>query len=183
MKNDTMGKTILRLGGILFAVSAVIALALGLVNYVTKDIIARRQAQTLNDAMQIVLPADNYEKADYTGKNANVNTVYSAGDAGYVVQVTESGSQGNIKLIVGIGPDGAVTGISILESNETSGMGAIAASKGKDGVAFREQFVGVTTAAVTKDGGEIDAITSATITSRAVCKGVNDALEAVKTLG
>ena len=72
--------------------------------------------------MQIVLPADNYEKADYTGKNANVNTVYSAGDAGYVVQVTESGSQGNIKLIVGIGPDGAVTGISILESNETSGM-------------------------------------------------------------
>ena len=62
-------------------------------------------------------------------------------------------------------------------------MGAIAASKGKDGVAFREQFVGVTTAAVTKDGGEIDAITSATITSRAVCKGVNDALEAVKTLG
>jgi preprotein translocase subunit SecE len=56
MKNDTMGKTILRLGGILFAVSAVIALALGLVNYVTKDIIARRQAQTLNDAMQIVLP-------------------------------------------------------------------------------------------------------------------------------
>lgn len=177
------GKTIFRLGGILFAVSAVIAFALGLVNHVTKDRIAEINQETLNAAMQSVLPADDYKKVTYTGSNKSVNSVYSAGDKGTVVEVTVSGSQGNIRMIVGVNADGTVSGISIVQSSETSGMGAIAASTGKDGEKFRSQFVGKTSAAVTKDGGDIDAITSATITSRAVCNGVNIALETVSTLG
>ena len=81
-------------------------------------------------------------------------------------------------MMVGI-KDGAVTGISIVSHAETAGLGAIAADKTEKGVAFRNQFVGVTTdetVAVSKDGGQIDAITGATITSRAVADGINAAL-------
>ncbi len=82
-------------------------------------------------------------------------------------------------MVVGIAADGAVSGVSIISMSETSGLGANAAKEG-----FRSQFAGKSgTLAVNKDGGEIDAITGATITSRAVTRGVNAALAAVAELG
>ena len=86
-------------------------------------------------------------------------------------------------MMVGI-TDGKVQGISIISHTETPGLGAVAAAKNAKGEAFRSQFEGVSgVLAVNKDGGEIDAITSATITSRAVVAGVNAALEYVENLG
>lgn len=174
---------IVKLALILFAVSAMVALLLGLVNMVTADRIKAIEEEKLAAAMQAVLPASNYEKIEYTGSDATIDSIYRADDKGYVVQTTVSGSQGNITLITGIDANGAVTGISIVKHSETSGLGAIAGSTGADGQNWRDQFVGKTSAAVTKDGGDIDALTGATITSRAVCNGVNSALEAVKTVG
>ena len=75
-------------------------------------------------------------------------------------------------MVVGVGTDGTVTGVSISSMSETSGLGANASKE-----SFRSQFVGKSgVLAVSKDGGEIDALTGATITSRAVTSGVNTAL-------
>ena len=78
---------------------------------------------------------------------------------------------------------GKVLGIAVVSHTETSGLGAVAAANNSAGQAFRDQFVGASGAvAVTKDGGQIDAITGATVTSRAVCEGVNAALACVAGL-
>lgn len=176
-------KKIVKLAIVLFAVSAMVALLLGLVNMVTEERIAAIEKEKQDLAMQEVLPSSSYDELSYTGENANILGVFKAGDKGYVVKVVESGSQGNVEMIVGMDTNFAVTGVSIVKHSETSGLGAVAASTGADGQAFRAQFVGLTSAAVTKDGGSIQAITGATITSRAVCRGVNDAIAAAKTVG
>lgn len=75
-------------------------------------------------------------------------------------------------MMVGVDNDGKVTGISIISHTETAGLGATAAADTDAGRAFRDQFIGMSgTVSVTKDGGEVDALTGATITSRAVCTG------------
>ena len=82
-------------------------------------------------------------------------------------------------MIVGVDNDLKVTGVEIISQSETAGLGAKCTEDG-----FKAQFVGKTeNIAVTKNGAkdnEIDAITSATITSKAVTKGVNDAISVVK---
>lgn len=175
-----MNNKIVKLAVILFLVSAIVAALLGLVNSITAPRIEELKAEKMAKAMSEVLPASGYEQVDYTGDDVNIQSVYQAADAGWVVDVIESGSQGNIEMMVGIKADGTVSGVSVISHSETSGLGAVAASTGADGQAFRSQFVGLTNAAVTKDGGTVDAISGATITSRAVCTGVNAALAAVK---
>ena len=157
----------------LFLISAICAVLLGLVNNITAGPIAAANEAATNAAMQAVLPADSYEQVEYTGGNALVTAVYKAGDAGYVVQVAPSGFGGNLDVMVGVGADGTCTGVSIISHAETSGLGANATKED-----FRAQFVGKANVAVTKDGGDIAALTGATITSRAVCDGVNAAIEA-----
>jgi electron transport complex protein RnfG len=96
----------------------------------------------------------------------------------YVVLVSPSGFGGEINMAVGIDKDNKVTGVSIISMSETSGLGGNASSPD-----FLSQYAGGSGKfAVSKDGGEIDALTGATVTSRAVTQGVNSALEAVSTL-
>ncbi len=173
---------IVKLALILFAVSAIVALCLGLVNSITADKIEAIAAEKLATAMEVVLPASEYTEVEYP-EDDTVDAVYKAGDQGYVVQCTVGGSQGTITMITGIDATGTVTGISVLDHGETPGLGAIAGAAGAKGDAFRAQFAGLTSAAVTKDGGSVEALTGATVTSRAICTGVNAALEAVKTVG
>ena len=95
-----------------------------------------------------------------------------------------AGFDGPITMMVGIDASGNVLGISIVNHTETAGLGAVAAAGTPAGVAFRDQFVDASGAvSVTKDGGTMDAITGATITSRAICVGVNAALDVVAGLG
>ena len=162
----------------LFLISAICAVLLGLVNNITAGPIAAANEAATNAAMQAVLPADSYEQVEYTGGNALVTAVYKAGDAGYVVQVAPSGFGGNLDVMVGVGADGTCTGVSIISHAETSGLGANATKED-----FRAQFVGKANVAVTKDGGDIAALTGATITSRAVCDGVIAAIEAAASVG
>ena len=162
----------------LFLISAICAVLLGLVNNITAGPIAAANEAATNAAMQAVLPADSYEQVEYTGGNALVTAVYKAGDAGYVVQVAPSGFGGNLDVMVGVNPDGTCSGVSIISHSETSGLGANATKED-----FRSQFVGKSNVAVTKDGGDIAALTGATITSRAVCDGVNAAIEAAASVG
>ena len=167
---------------VLFAICAVTALLLGLTNEVTKPYIAANNEKTTQEAMAAVLPADSYEKVtdQYTGGDATVEDVYSAGDAGYVVQVKPATSfSGNLTVMVGVDPTGACTGISIVSTGETSGLGSNASKP-----AFADQFIGKTgEVKVTKDGGEINAITGATITSRGVSEAVTSAIAAAASMG
>ena len=100
------------------------------------------------------------------------------------MEVTPSGFNGTVTMMVGVDNAGKVLGISVVNHTETAGLGAEAASQGAAGTAFRSQFTGMSgSVSVTKDGGQVDALTGATITSRAVCTGVNAALNAVAKLG
>ena len=164
---------------ILGAICLVCALLLGLVNMITADPIKAAKQRKTEQAMEAVLPADSYESVEYTGGDALVKAVYRAGDAGYVVEGTPSGFGGEVDLMVGVGSDGTVTGISVITHSETSGLGA----KAKTDPEWGKQFIGMSgEVKVSKDGGKVNDITGATITSRAVSSGVTAALEAVQTL-
>jgi electron transport complex protein RnfG len=183
-KKPSLTANIVKLGVILFAVTAVVALVLGLVNNLTSGRIELLQEEKTKAAMQAVLPADNYTKVAYAGDNKAVNSIYQAGTAGWVVEVTETGSQGSVVMMVGVSTDLSCTGISITSSSETAGLGAVASQQSDKGEAFRSQFVGTSgTVTVKKDGGTIDALSGATITSRAVCAGVTAALSVCADLG
>ena len=117
---------------------------------------------------------------DVTGSVVPVKAVYKAGDEGYVVEsMSPNGFGGALDMMAGVDNDGNVTGIAIISHAETSGLG----SKSTD-PEWQAQFKGVNgTIGVTKDGYQINAITGSTITSRAVCDGVNTAIAVVETLG
>ena len=174
-----------QLGGILCAITLVVALALGAVNAVTAGPIAEQNAQKIKDSLENVMPGAESEQIDVPEgttvttetKNATSVTILSAykmtkdgADAGYCVEVGPTGFGGAVDPMVGIDSDGKVTGISVISaSSETPGLGARSTEP-----EFQAQFadqVG-TEVAVAKDGGSIDALTGATITSRAVSEGV-----------
>ena len=112
-----------------------------------------------------------------------VQKVY-ASQAGYAVQVRADGFNGPVVMMVGVSPEGTVLAVSIVSHSETPNLGAVAGDDSAQGRAFRDQYTGMSgTLAVTKDGGQVDAITGATITSRAVTEGINAALACVAGLG
>ncbi len=170
----------LKLAVILFAFAAVVAVALGLVNRITQERIETFAAEKTAAAMQEVLPAERYDPVadSAAGKLDLVREIYAAGDQGWVIMVTPSGFGGEIEMAVGVDKSGAVTGVSIVSMSETSGLGANARRE-----SFRSQYAGKSgSVALRKQGGEIDALTGATVTSTAVTKGVNAALAAAAEL-
>ena len=164
---------ILRLTLTLLIITVVVAGLLGLVNFFTEDKIAENTARKAEEAMQEVLPADSYEKLSTSGEG--VTEAFRA-ENGYVIRIGTSGFGGAIDMMVGVSNEGAVTGISIISHSETPSLGANCVRP-----EWQAQFVGATgDLAVSKDGGTIDALTGATVTSRGVTQGVNLALAYVK---
>ena len=182
MKTESMFKYVLRLAGTLFLITAIVAMALAAVNSVTAPAIAQLNYEKTQAAIQAVLPGGG-DEIDFTDDTGLVSVVYK-GEAGYAVQVAPGGFDGPITMMVGVDFEGNILGISVIKHTETAGLGAVAAAKTSAGENFRAGFVGQSgSVAVTKDGGEIDAITGATITSRAVCAGVNAALACTVNMG
>lgn len=176
---------ILKLTVILLVVCAIVAGVLGVINELTKDRIAEQNRLKTERAYAAVLVADSYEAVDFDAAAfPTVDSISKAGEAGHVVETTFSGAQGSITMAVGVDTDLKITGISIIKHAETAGLGAVAASTNEKGVAFREQFIGEDkNVAITKAGGNIDALTGATITSRAVAQAAGLAVSAVESLG
>lgn len=181
----------LKLGGILGTIALTIAVMLSFVNSITADRIEKVNAQIVQDGLKEAMPSERELEfilmeggVDLSNsKNVNVGNLYIAMDkegniAGYCVTVLPEGYGGPIETIVGIDLSGAVTGVKVTSNmSETPGLGA----KAKDSENFTYQFEKRTPEfAVKRDGGDIDAITSATITSRAITEGVNAAAEVVK---
>jgi len=169
---------------VLLVITMVVAGLLGYVNSITENRIAEIKAEKTAAAMKAVMPeAETFNTIDYNGENSLVSAAYkaegSSGVIGYVFEVVPVGFGGDINMVVGVDTAGKVTGVSIVSMSETSGLGDNAKKP-----SFLNQYVGKSgTLAVTKDGGSIDALTGATVTSRAVTNGVNAALDAAKELG
>ena len=182
--NENIFAYVLRLACTLFLIAAVVALALAGVNGITAPVIEELNAAKTQEAISAVLPGGfDTEITDYADASGIVSKIYQ-GATGYAVEVGPGGCDNTITMMVGIDNEGKVLGISIINHTETAGLGAVAAAGTPAGIAFRDQFAGQSgTVAVTKDGGTMDAITGATITSRAICVGVNAALDVVAGLG
>ena len=181
MKTESTVMYVLRLALTLLAITAVVAAALAGVNSVTAPAIAELNAQKTQEAIQLVLPGGG-EEIDFPAADL-VAKVYK-GENGYAVQTTPGGFDNTITMMVGVDNQGKVLGISIIKHTETAGLGAVSAASTPAGENFRGQFVGASgSVSVTKDGGTMDAITGATITSRAICAGVNAALDCVANMG
>lgn len=178
MKN---GAYIARLALTLLIITSLVALLLSGVNMITKDRIAAAKAEKTARAISAVLESGETAQEVTFDASANplVTKVY-ANEFGYAVQVAPAGFGGNIDMMVGVDKTGAVTGISIISHTETAGLGAMAADKTAKGEAFREQFAGLSGELAV--GDQIDAISGATITSKAVTQGVNAALALVATM-
>ena len=183
-QNESIVMYVLRLAGTLFLITAVVAALLACVNAVTAPVIEELNAAKTQEAISAVLPGGfDTEITDFTDESGIVSKVYQ-GANGYAVEVGPGGFDNTITMMVGVDNEGKVLGISIVSQTETAGLGAVSAAETPKGIAFRDQFVGQTgSVSVTKDGGTMDAITGATITSRAICVGINAALDCVAGLG
>jgi len=167
----------------LFLVAAIAALALGGVYTVTKEPIAIAKQKKLEAAIKSVLPdfdrIEETKHVDPEGKDSL--TLYYAyhGDKGVGAAVktyTNKGFSGNVELMVGFLDDGTIFNTAVLSHKETPGLGDKMDIKKSD---FSIQFKGKNPddfkLKVKKDGGDVDAITAATISSRAFCDAVNRA--------
>lgn len=182
MKTESTAKFVTRLTVTLLLITSVVAALLALVNSITAPKIAELNAQKTQSAIEAVLPGGG-EEVSFTDETGLVSTVYK-GENGYAVQVAPNGFNGAVTLMVGVDNNGTVLGISVVSQSETAGLGAVCAATTSAGEAFRSQFAGLSgNVSVSKDGGQIDAISSATITSRAVCTGINAALSCVAAMG
>ena len=158
----------------LFLICLVATTLLAVTNNVTAPKIAELAEQTEVETRQKVLPAAT--GFGETQKMKNGSGTYAVGNkVGYVFVTVSKGYGGDVKIMTGIDKNGAVTGISPLELNETAGLGMKAQN-----ASFLDQFKGkVKDIAVNKNsasGNEIQALTGATITSKAVTVAVNEAL-------
>lgn len=180
--NENLALYVLRLAGTLFAIAAVVAALLACVNAVTAPVIDNLNKEKTQQAVSAVLPGGG-DQVDFTDNSGIVKEVYK-GEAGYAVKVAPNGFGGAVTMMVGVDFDGNVLGVSIISHAETPGLGAVAAATTPAGENFRGQFAGLNgTISVTKDGGQVEAITGATITSRAICAGVNAAVECAANMG
>ncbi len=165
----------------LFLISAVMSAVLAMVYQATLGPIQMTEKNKVNDAIKQVVPAFDNDPGSQLyflpiEGEADSLAVYPAMNEGKLVGTavstyTNKGFSGNIKVMVGFLPDGTIYNSIALVHQETPGLG----SKMSD-AKFHDQFNGKNPStfklAVKKDGGEVDAISAATITSRAYCDAI-----------
>ncbi len=173
----------------LAVITLIAGLVLGATYMLTKDPIAAQESRKAELARAAVMPEADAFRLLETAEDAQVDWVYEAlkdgACVGYVAQATGRGFGGEIEVIVGLRIDGEITGVSVGGANfsETAGLGA----KAKD-ASFTDGFLGkhapltVVKAGEAKSESSVDAITSATITSKAVNGTVTRVSEYVRGL-
>ena len=163
----------------LLVIAAVITILLFLT---TEAKIAQNQADANVASRKEVLPdADDFDEKTVTVDGVEYTYYEAKNGAGYVFSGSNKGYGGAVVSMVGISSDGKVVGVKVTEaSDETPGLGAKWIAADASGNERRAQFVGDIpesgSFAVVKDGGTIEAVAGATITSRAVTHDVNDAI-------
>lgn len=176
---------------VLFIVCVIISGSLAYVNGMTRDTI---QVNTLAEQeefrKQVLNTAEKFEPTEQKGIPEVVKGIYAgfAGNdpVGFVVEVSTKGYGGAISMTVGVNMEGAITGVIVGNNNETPGLGSKAT--GGDFIArFSSIAIGdiaenalIVVKQQPKAANEVQAVSGATISSRAITKGVQAALDAVK---
>ena len=175
----------------LFLVTLAASASLGFIYELTKEDIAKAEANKKNLAIKRVVPDFNNKPnedffklpAETAGDTINFYVAKMDSDTvGIAVETySKKAFGGLLKLLVGFKPDGTINNIAVLENHETPGLGS---KMLKSQTNWSEQFNGKNPATyhlkVTKDGGDVDAITASTITSRAYCDAVQRGYNSLK---
>lgn len=166
---------------VLTAIAVIAGVALAAVNSMTREPIAAIKRQTLDNGIKEVLQSTDLQVQATDSLPGDV-VVYRT-TSGNAVQVTDpKGFGGALTVLVGFAEDGSIKGYHILQSSETPGLGAKAATwfrEGKGSILGRNP--GTENLTVKKDGGDVDAITASTITSRAFLRCINAAYAALQS--
>lgn len=163
---------------VLTVIAIVSGTALAYVNYATSKQIDKIKAENLVKGIKQVMGVDANIDFDYTTEEVDGFTFYKS-DKGTAIQSTTNGFGGALKVLVGFNNEGTILGYTILEHAETPGLGAKAGywfQKGNKGNII-DKNPGQVNFIVSKDGGDIDAITASTITSRAFLLAVKNAYD------
>lgn len=188
-----MKSTLLNMTAVLFGITLVASAGVGVVNMITKEPIAAAKEAATKAALTEVLPAFDATTTEELTIDEMPITVYTATSAGavsgYAVQsMTKQGFGGVVRLMVGFTPEGEVVNVSVLEQAETPGLGTKMADEGNvllgsvKGQKLEEKKLVDGKLAVKKDGGDVDALTAATISSRAYVDAINRAWMAYKSV-
>ncbi len=120
--------------------------------------------------MQTLLPGSTtFTVEPYTGDDANIVSVHR-GENGFVIETVTNGYVDEIRMLIGVSNDGKVTGLVVRESHETFGLGAQALTD----TDFLAQFLN--TSGEAEVGSTVDALTGATVTSKAITRAVSSAV-------
>ena len=131
---------------------------------------ARVWQQELQEKMLTLLPgSSSFTQEEYTGEDTNVRAVYKA-ENGYVILTATQGYVDEIQVLVGVSNEGKVTGLQVRSSRETAGLGGKALSDWE----FLAQFLNTDGSVAV--GETVDALTGATVTSKAIARCVNSAV-------
>ncbi len=176
----------------LFGITLVASAGVALVYETTKEPIAVAQQAAIELSLTNVLPTfDETQQQSLTVDDLQLE-VYTASKGGkvvgYAVQTaTKQGYSGLFTLMVGISPEDKVLGVSVLSHTETPGLGSKMCDEGNSLIeSIDGKSLDKIDLRVKKDGGDVDALTGATITSRAYCDAITraqKALELVKEKG
>ena len=159
---------------------------LAVVYAITADPIKAAEQKALEESINQVLPSggelSGVASGEFGGQKFDYYVSTANGvPAAYAVKSSTIGFGGPLTLMVGVLPDGTVYNTSVLSHSETPGLGAKCNTDAK----FMDQWKGLgadKVIKVTKDGGDIDAITASTITSRAYSLAVSNAVAFVKSI-
>ena len=177
------------LGGVLLAITAAVALLLGFFNNLTADVIAATKEENERLSMQSVMPnASSFEtiEPENMQQDSIITGISEALDengqrVGYCFSLSPKGYGGEVSVMVGVNSDLTVNGVSIISHSETPGLGANASDE-EWLSQFSGKTAGITVVKSSAQGNQIQAVTSATITSTAVTTAVNSALDMAETL-
>ena len=149
---------------------AVMALALFGVSQGLSDVAKANAQKELNQTMQTLLPGSTaFVEKKYEGENANIRRVFK-GETGYVIETATQGYADEIVMLVGVSNEGTVTGLTVRDMHETVGLGANALTDWE----FLAQFLKTDGSA--EVGTDVDAISGATVTSKAIARCVKSAV-------
>ena len=188
-----MESTLKNMVAVLFGITLVASAGVGVVNMITAEPIALSKQAATTAALTEVLPSFDETTSEELTIDEMPITVYTATKggvvAGYAVQtMTKQGFSGTVRLMVGFDTDGRVVNINVLEQTETPGLGTKMCDEGNPllgsvkGQRLEEKKLVDSKLAVRKDGGDVDALTAATISSRAYVDAVNRAWMAYKSV-
>lgn len=188
-----MKSTLLNMVAVLFGITLIASAGVGLVNMITVEPIAAAEKAATVTALEQVLPPFDESIPEQLTIDQMPITVYTATQGGNVVgyavqSMTKNGFAGVIRLMVGFSPDGKVLNVNVLSQTETPGLGTKMADEGNpllgsvQGRKLDEMKLVDGRLAVKKDGGDVDALTAATISSRAYVDAINRAWMAYKSV-